>query len=119
MPAASVTDRRLQSVTSLRIMLHCNMNNLCDPLQRSLEDLLGELIHARRQGDMGRLALLAYCEVRRWARQAGEDTLAEHSTELFTRHPHASKAQFMQQIDALIAELERVHSRLYGGHLPD
>lgn len=100
-------------------MLHCNMNNFCDPLQRSLEDLLGELIHARRQGDMGRLALLAYCEVRRWARQAGEDALAEQSTELFTRQPHASKAQFMQQIDALIAELESAHARLHDGPLPD
>lgn len=100
-------------------MLRCNMNNLCDPLQRSLEDLLGELIHARRQGDMGRLALLAYCEVRRWARQAGEDALAEQSTELFTRHPHASRTQFMQQIDALITELESTHARLlHDGHLP-
>lgn len=100
-------------------MLQRNMNKLCDPLQRSLEDLLGELIHARRQGDMGRLALLAYCEVRRWARQAGEDVLAEQSTELFTRHPHASKAQFMQQIDELIAELESTHTRLHGGHWSD
>lgn len=99
-------------------MLHCNMNNFCDPLQRSLEDLLGELIHARRQGDMGRLALLAYCEVRRWARQAGEEALAEQSTELFTRHPHASKEQFMHQIDALIAELELAHGRLQDSHLP-
>ena len=82
------------------------------PLQVGLEDLLGEMQHARRIGDMGRLALLAYCEVRRWARQAGEPDLADRSTALITRHPHASRDQFMEQIDDLIHELEQAHSRV-------
>lgn len=93
-------------------MLHCNMAHSTAPLQHGLEDLLGDMQHARRNGDMGRLALLAYCEVRRWARQAGEPELADLSTELITRHPHASRDQFMAQIDGLIQALERAHSRV-------
>jgi hypothetical protein len=50
-------------------------------LQLGLEDLLGDLRYARRRGDLGRLALLLYCDVRRWARLAGEEELAEHSSE--------------------------------------
>lgn len=95
-------------------MLHCNMNTHPAPLLLSLEDLLGELQHARRSDDMSRLALLAYCEVRRWARQAGEATLAERSTELITQSPLASRAAFMGQVDALITELEQVHARISG-----
>ncbi|WP_169804781.1 hypothetical protein [Hydrogenophaga taeniospiralis] len=77
-----------------------------------LEDLLGDLQYARRSGDMGRLALLAYCEVRRWARQAGEQALAERSTELITNSPHTSREEFMEQVDELIGELEKVHTRI-------
>jgi hypothetical protein len=99
-------------------MLQCNMNNSTAPLQHSLEDLLGDLQHARRTGDMGRLALLAYCEVRRWARQAGEPELADRSTELITRHPHASREQFMEQIDGLILALEQAHTRVVNQHAP-
>lgn len=99
-------------------MLHCNMGTLIAPLQLGLEDILGEMVHARRTGDMGRLALLAYCEVRRWARQAGEADLADRSTALITRHPHASRDQFMEQIDGLIHDLEAVHSRVAGDQLP-
>jgi hypothetical protein len=93
-------------------MLHCNMNTSTAPIQHSLEDLLGDLQHARRSGDMGRLALLAYCEVRRWARQAGEQALAEHATELITQSPLASRAAFMAQVDELITELEQAHARM-------
>jgi hypothetical protein len=93
-------------------MLQCNMTTSTAPLQLGLEDLLGDLQHARRIGDMGRLALLAYCEVRRWARQAGEAELADRSTELITRHPHASRDQFMEQIDGLILALEQAHTRV-------
>lgn len=77
-------------------------------LQLRLEDLLGDLRHARRQGDLGRLALLSYCEVRRWARMAGEQELAEHSSVLVTDSPRASREDFLAQIDALICELENV-----------
>lgn len=99
-------------------MLHCTMGTTSAPLQVGLEDLLGEMQHARRIGDMGRLALLAYCEVRRWARQAGEPELADRSTALITRHPHASRDQFMEQIDDLIHELEQAHSRVVAQEAP-
>lgn len=95
-------------------MLHCNMNTQTAPTLLSLEDLLGDLHHARRMDDMGRLALLTYCEVRRWARQAGEDALAERSTCLITQSPHASRGDFMAQVDALIAQLEAAHARAVG-----
>lgn len=93
-------------------MLHCNMSTSPPPLQLSLEDLLGELQHARRHGDMSRLALLAWCEVRRWARQAGETDLAERSTDLITRSPPSSRDQFMADMDGLITALEDAHRRL-------
>ena len=41
-------------------MLRCTMGTTTAPLQVGLEDLLGDMQHARRTGDMGRLALLAY-----------------------------------------------------------
>ncbi len=79
-------------------------------LQLGLEDLLGDLRHARRSGDLGRLALLSYCEVRRWARLAGDTGLAEHSSQLITEGPHANREQFLAHVDALIGELERLRS---------
>lgn len=79
-------------------------------LQLGLEDLLGDLRHARKRGDLGRLALLAYCEVRRWARMAGDQRLADHSSALITQSPHASRDEFLAQVDDLIVELEKVHS---------
>lgn len=77
-------------------------------LEVGLEDLLGDLRYARRVGDLGRLALLSYCEVRRWARMAGQERLAEHSAELITHCPHASREEFLAQVDDLIVELEKV-----------
>ena len=94
------------------VMLHRNMNTPPVPLQLSLEDLLGDLQHARRHQDMSRLALLAYCEVRRWARQAGESALAERSAALVTRSPQATREQFMAEVDELIAQLQQAHGRL-------
>ena len=80
-------------------------------LQLGLEDLLGDLRYARRRGDLGRLALLVYCEVRRWARLADEQGLAERSAELITHCPHASRAEFLNQVDNLIVELEKVQAQ--------
>lgn len=97
-------------------MLQCNMNTYPAPIQLGLEDLLGELQYARRNGDLGRLALLAYCEVRRWARAAGEDALAEHATVLVTHSPTASREAFMHEMDGLIVQLEKVHSRATHPH---
>lgn len=81
-------------------------------LRLKLEDVLVDLLHARRAGDLGRLALLSYCEVRRWARLAGERELAAHSSELMTEQPHATRDEFLRRIDCLIAELEGVRERL-------
>jgi hypothetical protein len=80
-------------------------------MQVRLDDLLGDLWYARRRGDLGRLALVSYCEVRRWARLAGEQRVAEHSSELITHGPHASRDEFLAQVDSLIGELEEVRCR--------
>ena len=92
-------------------MLHCNMD-LPLRLQLGLDDLLAELRHARRTGDLGRLALIAYCDVRRWARQAGEFDIARHSMSMFTDEPHASRDAFLEKVDMLLNDLERVQARL-------
>ncbi|MEO5697335.1 MAG: hypothetical protein ABIQ60_09410, partial [Burkholderiaceae bacterium] len=76
-------------------MLHCNMKPLSQNLQLGLEGLLGDLWHARRHGDLGRLALLSYCEVRRWARLSGEHELAEHSSVMVTGSPHVNRESFL------------------------
>ncbi|MDP2415993.1 MAG: hypothetical protein U1D25_07850 [Hydrogenophaga sp.] len=88
------------------------MNTSPAPIQLGLEDLLGELQYARRNDDLGRLALLAYCEVRRWARVAGEDALAEQATVLVTHSPQVSREAFLNQVDGLIVELEEAYGRV-------
>jgi hypothetical protein len=88
-------------------MLQCTMTPQTTQLQLGLEDLLGDLRYARRRGDMGRLALLSYCEVRRWARIAGAQGLAERSSDLITHTPHGSREEFLAQVDGLIVELEQ------------
>ena len=82
------------------------MNTSNRSLQLGLDDLLGDLRFARRREDLGRLALLSYCEVRRWARMAGYPALAEHSSEMVTNPVPASREVFLARIDSLIAELE-------------
>jgi hypothetical protein len=47
-------------------MLQCNMTTSLN-IQLTLEDLLADLRFARRHDQLGRLALLAYCEVKGWA----------------------------------------------------
>lgn len=88
-------------------MLHCTMSASHLSLQNGLEDILGDLRFARRRGDLGRLALLAYCEVRRWAREAQAQELASHSSTLMKNFPYASRDEFLEAIDTLIAELEQ------------
>ena len=87
-------------------MLHCTMTT-SHSIQLALEDLLADLHHARRQGDLGRLALLAYCEVRGWARQAGKADIADGAARLFTENPCVSRDEFLAKVDTLIAALER------------
>ena len=99
-------------------MLHRNMNTPSTRLQLGLEDLLGDLQYARRSGDLGRLALLSYCEVRRWARLAGKQALAERSSELITLCPHASRDEFLKQVDGLIVELEQARLSEQTGPAP-
>ena len=93
------------------IMLHCNMNMPVN-LQLGLDDLLAELHHARRGGDLGRLALIAYCDVRRWARQASEFDIARQSLGMFTEEPHASRDVFLYKVDVLLQALQQVQLRL-------
>lgn len=88
------------------------MSTSCQSLQLGLEDLLGDLQFARRSGDLGRLALLAYCEVRRWARMAGEQALAEQSSRLINNSPHANREAFMADVDQLILGLEQARIRV-------
>ena len=93
-------------------MLHCTMPALPSPnLRFELEDVLGELHYARRKGDLGRLALLTYCEVRRWARHAHADELAQHASDLVARHPHPSRDAFLTLVDEMIDELELIRIR--------
>jgi hypothetical protein len=72
----------------------------------ALDDLLADLYHARNQGDLGRMAFVAYCDVRRWAREEGRNVLAEQAAGLITQSPHQSRDDFLEQIDRLIAQLE-------------
>jgi hypothetical protein len=92
-------------------MLRCNMNAATN-LRLDLEDLLADLRHARRSGDLGRLALLCYCEVRRWARHAWEPELAERAAHMITASPHASRKTFLADVDALIEGLEKAQRRV-------
>ena len=93
-----------------RMMLRCNMNAPTTPL--ALDSLLADLELARKNEDLGRLAFLAYCEVRRWARGAGKTALANHASELVVSTPHPSRDNFLEQIDLLILELGQVRSPL-------
>lgn len=86
-------------------MLRCNMKTAPRNLRLSLEDLVGDLVHARRLEDLGRLALLSYCEVRHWARWAGDPQLARTSSAMITDVP-VSRTAFLSHIDGLIVQLE-------------
>jgi hypothetical protein len=55
----------------------------------------------------------AYCRVR--ARVAGEQELAKHSSQIINQISHASRADFMAEVDELIAELEQAHFRNFNG----
>ena len=104
-PRPSLRQVRLRSVCDA--MLHRTMTPLSQNLRLGLEDLLGDLQHARRSNDLGRLATICYCDVRRWARLAGKDGLAERAAEIVTGCPHASRASLLADVDSLVAEMER------------
>jgi hypothetical protein len=90
-------------------MLHCNMTHSID-IQLRLEDLLADLRFARKHEELGRLALLAYCEVKGWARCAGKSDVADTALRMFSDGPCQSKVAFLAGIDKLIATLE-LHDR--------
>ena len=91
-------------------MLHCNMNTSSVSLKTGLDDILRDLRFFRKTGDVGRLALLTYCDVRRWAREAGAQELARHSLALVNDSAHLGHEEFVAAIDELIVGLE--HARL-------
>ncbi len=79
--------------------------------RQDIEDILANLHHARRTGDLGRLALLVYWDVRKWARWAHRDALAQRASDLLTLQPHPDRATFLAMVDAIVEELERIHAR--------
>jgi hypothetical protein len=99
-------------------MLHCNMT-ISLSIQLGLDDLIADLDHARKHGELGRLALLAYCDARSWARQAGVFSVAEYSMAMFSEEPHQSREIFLEQVDHLIEELKCIrHSFIDPGSQP-
>ena len=86
--------------------------NTDERLKLALEDVLADLRHARRAGNIGRLALLSYCDVRRWARIAQRQGLAAHSEELVLGAPHSNRQGFLSAVDRLIAEMEQARAEL-------
>ena len=92
-------------------MLHSNMEH-SQSSQLALEDLLADLRFARKHDQLGRLALLAYCDVKRWARLASKTDIADTALQMFSEIPCSSKVDFLQGIDKLIAMLE-LHDQQY------
>jgi hypothetical protein len=90
-------------------MLHCSMGTRTVDLE--LEDLLADLQHSRRQNDLGRLALLAYCEARRWARTTGHTDIARLASSMVVDAPQPTREAFLAQIDRLIAAIETSAAR--------
>lgn len=75
-------------------------------MQLGLEDLLADLHYARKHDQLGRLALLAFCEVKGWARRAAKLDVADTARRMFSENPCVSKEEFLQNIDNLIEALE-------------
>jgi hypothetical protein len=73
-----------------------------------LEDVLGNLQHARRTGDLGRLAFVTYWEARKWALWAGREALAARAADMISTHPLPDKSAFLEIVDDVISELERI-----------
>ena len=82
-------------------------------LRTDLEDILGNLQFARRSEDLGRLALLTYWEVRRWARVAHHELLAANAAKVITEHPHLTRVEFLEIVDGVIEELKTIRSGLH------
>jgi hypothetical protein len=87
------------------------MNTSAD-LQFALEDLLAQLWHTRRTGDLGKLAHQSFAEVHRWGRTAEHSPLVHRARDLLVRCPYQSREDLVWAIDQLIAEVEFAHSQL-------
>lgn len=75
-------------------------------LERALEGLLADLQFARQHEQLGRLALLAYCDVKRWARQAGKSDVADLALRMFAERPSLNKGDFLRGVDQLLGLLQ-------------
>jgi hypothetical protein len=84
-------------------------------LDMHLEDVLGELHHARRMDDLGRLVLVTYWDVRRWARSVRREALASRAGELICAQPLPSRAACLEIVDDVIRELERIQAEAAHG----
>jgi hypothetical protein len=86
-------------------MLQCSMTKSIN-IELILEDLLADLNNARNHDQLGRLALLAYYDLKGWARQAGKPEIAALAMRMFSQNPCLSKDDLLQNIDQLIATLQ-------------
>jgi hypothetical protein len=91
-------------------MLQCSMNH--ENLRLGLEDVLADLWSAKRKEDLARLSKLIHWDLRRWARAAGEELLAQRSQALLLNCPHAGREEFVAEIDRLIRDAEQAHAKL-------
>ena len=83
-------------------------------IQLELEDLLANMRFAHKHNELGRLASLAYCDVKGWARRAGKPDVADKTLQMFSQCPHLTKQEFLEDINSLIATLalhEHEHQR--------
>lgn len=107
------SNRALDALRSPPTMVHRNMNDqsVTVRLRDRLEDLAAEIGHARKGMELGHLAALCFCEVRPWARRAGEGRLADLSWRLSIQPLPLDRTAFLAQIDRLIEELEQICTR--------
>jgi hypothetical protein len=78
----------------------------------SLHDLVSDIELARRTGDLPRLILLCYCELRPWGHRAHERRLPAHAPALFSECPYTDRESFLAGFDTVILEARQVRSRL-------
>lgn len=69
-------------------------------------ELVADLLFARECEQLGKLALLAYCDVKRWARETGRSDVAEMSVRLVSESASMDKQTFLRGIDGLLRCLQ-------------
>lgn len=83
------------------------MGALSESLRVGLDDLARDVAVARMQEQVGRLALLCFCEIRPWARLAGNERLGAQAAAMIGLPIPISRRTFLNGVDALIVELEQ------------